>query len=151
MIINPNLNPAEFLNNWDYWGPLLILLLIIIPLAATSDNHPVVSFFGISFVIALGTFLIALSLISIGCNIGFLNCISGLIYCMLPYALSSLISMPFKWFIIRAFINVAAIYFSIKTVLRIFTADIPEGKEYICKYPIFIIYVLIGFAIIFHQ
>ncbi|KAI8895071.1 Yip1 domain-containing protein, partial [Globomyces pollinis-pini] len=148
-VLDPRMNKSQnLLKDWDWWGPLLLCLVLSVRLsvAAMSDQGPAV-FAATFFIIWFGSAIVTLNSQLLGGKISFFQSVCVLGYCIFPLVIVSLITWLLPFFlklVLVIFAYIWATYASLN-----FLTDVNlENKRLLAIYPIFLFYFMIGWLVL---
>lgn len=140
-------DPGQALRDWDLWGPFffIVFLGVAISYSASSDNSKV---FAVVFaVLAAGAVVLTLNVLLLGGHIIFFQSLSLLGYCLFPLDIGALICMFWSHMIINGIIVLITLSWSSWAAYPFVSAAVSSNRKALAVYPVFLLYISIGFFI----
>jgi len=161
-IFLPIQSRQELLRDWDLWGPLLICVLMALLMqgtqssASSSTDASYPEFADIFIIFWIGSIVVTVNSKLLGGCISFFQCVCVLGYCVLPLAISLVISRVFlllslNWkisFVIRLIAVVLGLGWATYASVIFLASSIPPAKKALGLYPIFLFYTIIAWLIL---
>ncbi|KAH6575453.1 hypothetical protein BASA61_007232 [Batrachochytrium salamandrivorans] len=138
----------NILRDWDWWGPLLLCLVLSVRLSLTarSEQGPAV-FSATFFIIWFGSAVVTVNSKLLGGKISFFQSVCVLGYCVFPLVAVSI----FTWilpFFLKFILVIAAFGWSTFASLNFMGNVNLENKRTLAVYPIFLFYLTIAWLIL---
>ncbi|KAI8904478.1 Yip1 domain-containing protein [Gorgonomyces haynaldii] len=144
-VLNPFTKHQNVLRDWDWWGPLVLCLLLSIRLSLSNDQGPFM-FTATFTIIWFGSLVVTLNSTLLGGKISFVQSVCILGYCICPLVIASwLFFLPF---FIRFILVVGSYIWSVYASLRFLTDTGLDEKKFLAVYPIFLFYFIIAWLIL---
>lgn len=140
-------NSGQALRDWDLWGPFffIVFLGVAISYSASSDNSKV---FAVVFaVLAAGAVVLTLNVLLLGGHIIFFQSLSLLGYCLFPLDIGALTCMFKSHAIINGIVVLITLAWSSWAAYPFVSAAVSSNRKALAVYPVFLLYVSIGFFI----
>ncbi|KAH7423920.1 hypothetical protein KP509_12G080800 [Ceratopteris richardii] len=140
-------DPGQALRDWDLWGPFffIVFLGVAISYSASSDNSKV---FAVVFaVLAAGAVILTLNVLLLGGHIIFFQSLSLLGYCLFPLDIGALICMLNSHPIVNGIVVLITLAWSSWAAYPFVSAAVSSNRKALAVYPVFLLYVSIGFFI----
>eukprot|EP00249_Psilotum_nudum_P012587 c23870_g1_i1 orf=162-992(-) len=140
-------DPGRALRDWDLWGPFffIIFLGVAISYSATNDKSEV---FAVVFaVLAAGAVVLTLNVLLLGGHIIFFQSLSLLGYCLFPLDIGALICMFKTSVVIKSIVVLVTLTWSSWAAYPFISAAVLPNRKSLAVYPIFLLYISIGFFI----
>ncbi|CAF4976499.1 unnamed protein product, partial [Rotaria sp. Silwood1] len=144
------------LQQWDLWGPLILVTTLAILLQSNSTKTSSGIHFAEVFTLMLiGSIIVTINSQLLGGKISFFQSVCVLGYCLLPLLISAFISyflfyLPFKAIlhIIRFLIVMSAFIWTMYASIRFLGQTQQSNRRMLVLYPIFLFYFLVSWLII---
>jgi len=159
-IFLPTQSKQELLRDWDLWGPLIICVVLAF-LMQGSDSSPssdasYPEFADVFIIFWIGSIVVTINSKLLGGQISFFQCVCVLGYCVLPLAISLILSRIVlfavgNWkvsLIIRLIAVILGLGWATYASVVFLAASIPPPKRALGLYPIFLFYTVIGWLIL---
>jgi len=159
-IFLPTQSKHELLRDWDLWGPLIICV-VLASLMQGSDSSPssdasYPEFADIFIIFWIGSIVVTINSKLLGGRLSFFQCVCVLGYCVLPLAISLVISRIVltavgNWkvsLVIRLISVILGLGWATYASVVFLAASIPPAKKALGLYPIFLFYTVIGWLIL---
>ena len=149
---------AGLSRDWDLWGPLILCLVLSVVLAiqAANDEQRGYVFALVFIVVWAGSAVVTLNAVLLKANVSFFQTVCVLGYCVLPLVIAAigsilvnkLISNGFVEMIMRSGIVGAGIAWASKASVGFMTDLLPQDKKLLGIYPVWLLYVAIGWIVL---
>ncbi|CAF1555638.1 unnamed protein product [Rotaria sp. Silwood1] len=144
------------LQQWDLWGPLILVTTLAILLQSNSTKTSSgIQFAEVFTLMLIGSIIVTINSQLLGGKISFFQSVCVLGYCLLPLLISAFISyflfyLPFKAIlhIIRFLIVMSAFIWTMYASIRFLGQTQQLNRRMLVLYPIFLFYFLVSWLII---
>jgi len=140
-------DPGKALRDWDLWGPFFFIIFLGLALSwsATIDKSKV---FAVAFaVLAAGAVVLTLNVLLLGGHIIFFQSLSLLGYCLFPLDVGALICMLKSNVIIKVIVVLITLSWSSWAAYPFMSAAVGPSRKGLALYPVFLLYISVGFLI----
>ncbi|CAF1448305.1 unnamed protein product [Rotaria magnacalcarata] len=152
---------ATLLQQWDLWGPLILVTILAILLQSSSTKvSSGVEFAQVFTLMLMGSIAVTVNSQLLGGKISFFQSVCVLGYCLLPLLLAAIINNILLYIsskstipilhIIRFLIVMAAFGWAMYASTRFLGQTQQPSRRLLVLYPIFLFYFLIAWLIILH-
>ncbi|KAJ8641143.1 hypothetical protein MRB53_017837 [Persea americana] len=141
-------DPGKALRDWDLWGPFffIVFLGLILSWSASVKKSQV---FAVAFaVLAAGAIILTLNVLLLGGHIIFFQSLSLLGYCLFPLDVGALLCMIKDSVILKVIVVPITLAWSSWAAYPFMSAAVTPGRKALALYPVFLMYVSVGFLII---
>lgn len=141
-------DPGKALRDWDLWGPFffIVFLGLILSWSASVKKSEV---FAVAFaVLAAGAIILTLNVLLLGGHIIFFQSLSLLGYCLFPLDVGALICMLKDNVIIKIIVVSVTLAWSSWAAYPFMSAAVAPRRKALALYPVFLMYISVGFLII---
>lgn len=141
-------DPGKALRDWDLWGPFffIVFLGLILSWSASVKKSEV---FAVAFaLLAAGAVILTLNVLLLGGHIIFFQSISLLGYCLFPLAVGALICMLKDNVILKVIVVSVTLAWSSWAAYPFMSSAVNPRRKALALYPVFLMYVSVGFLII---
>uniref|UniRef100_A0A0E0DRX2 Protein YIP n=1 Tax=Oryza meridionalis TaxID=40149 RepID=A0A0E0DRX2_9ORYZ len=141
-------DPGKALRDWDLWGPFffIVFLGLILSWSASVKKSEV---FAVAFaVLAAGAIILTLNVLLLGGRINFFQSLSLLGYCLFPLDVGALICMLKDNVLLKIIAVVVTLAWSSWAAYPFMSAAVNPRRKALALYPVFLMYVSVGFLII---
>ncbi|XP_051226441.1 protein YIP4b [Lolium perenne] len=151
LVVFPNPNredPGKALRDWDLWGPFFFIVFLGLTLSwsATVKKSEV---FAVAFaVLAAGAIILTLNVLLLGGHIIFFQSLSLLGYCLFPLDVGALICMLKDNVILKTIVVTVTLAWSSWAAYPFMSAAVNPRRKALALYPVFLMYISVGFLII---
>ncbi|CAL5199338.1 unnamed protein product [Lathyrus oleraceus] len=151
LVVFPNPNredPGKALRDWDLWGPFffIVFLGLILSWSASVKKSEV---FAVAFaLLAAGAVILTLNVLLLGGHIIFFQSLSLLGYCLFPLDVGALICMLKNNVILKMVVVCVTLAWSSWAAYPFMSAAVNPRRKALALYPVFLMYVSVGFLII---
>ncbi|KAH7663603.1 Yip1 domain-containing protein [Dioscorea alata] len=151
LVVFPNPNredPGKALRDWDLWGPFFFIVFLGLTLSWSASVKKS-EVFAVAFaVLAAGAIILTLNVLLLGGHIIFFQSLSLLGYCLFPLDVGALICMLKDNVILKIIVVAVTLAWSSWAAYPFMSAAVAPGRKALALYPVFLLYVSIGFLII---
>ncbi|CAI8611193.1 unnamed protein product [Vicia faba] len=151
LVVFPNPNredPGKALRDWDLWGPFffIVFLGLILSWSASVKKSEV---FAVAFaLLAAGAVILTLNVLLLGGHIIFFQSLSLLGYCLFPLDVGALICMLKNNVILKMVVVCVTLAWSSWAAYPFMSSAVNPRRKALALYPVFLMYVSVGFLII---
>ncbi|XP_039121499.1 LOW QUALITY PROTEIN: protein YIPF6 homolog [Dioscorea cayenensis subsp. rotundata] len=151
LVVFPNPSredPGKALRDWDLWGPFffIVFLGLILSWSASVKKSEV---FAVAFaVLAAGAVILTLNVVLLGGHIIFFQSLSLLGYCLFPLDVGALICMLKDNVILKIVVVSITLAWSSWAAYPFMSAAVGPNRKALALYPVFLMYISVGFLII---
>ncbi|CAL9055545.1 unnamed protein product [Musa banksii] len=141
-------DPGKALRDWDLWGPFffIIFLGLVLSWSASVKKSEV---FAVAFaVLAAGAVILTLNVLLLGGHIIFFQSLSLLGYCLFPLDIGALICMLKDNVVIKIVVVSITLAWSSWAAYPFMSAAVNPRRKALALYPVFLMYISVGFLII---
>uniref|UniRef100_A0A1D1XW67 Protein YIP n=1 Tax=Anthurium amnicola TaxID=1678845 RepID=A0A1D1XW67_9ARAE len=141
-------DPGKALRDWDLWGPFffIIFLGLMLSWSASVKKSEV---FAVAFaVLASGAVILTLNVLLLGGHIIFFQSLSLLGYCLFPLDVGAMICMLKNNVIIKVIVVSVTLVWSSWAAYPFMSAAVGPRRKALALYPVFLMYISVGFLII---
>ncbi|GKT16206.1 Protein YIP4 [Aduncisulcus paluster] len=149
-VLWPPLKGDSLREEWDLWGPLIFSLLFAVVLAISEggdEGHNYNAFSFGFFIIWAAAIIITANAILIGGEIGFLQTVCLLGYCLAPVSFAALLCLFWNNFIYRTVIIGVMTVYSVWASWGFITGSVIDGKKFEAIYPVGLLYTALGWIV----
>ncbi|XP_008808334.1 protein YIPF6 homolog isoform X2 [Phoenix dactylifera] len=151
LVVFPNPNredPGKALRDWDLWGPFffIIFLGLVLSWSASVKKSEV---FAVAFaVLAAGAIILTLNVLLLGGHIIFFQSLSLLGYCLFPLDVGALICLLGINVIIKMMVVLVTFSWSSWAAYPFMSTAVSPRRKALALYPVFLMYISVGFLIV---
>ncbi|OIW18674.1 hypothetical protein TanjilG_13426 [Lupinus angustifolius] len=141
-------DPGKALRDWDLWGPFffIVFLGLILSWSASVKKSEV---FAVAFaLLAAGAVILTLNVLLLGGHIIFFQSLSLLGYCLFPLDVGALICMLKNNVIVKIVVVSVTLAWSSWAAYPFMSSAVNPRRKALALYPVFLMYVSVGFLII---
>ncbi|KAI9125456.1 hypothetical protein K1719_002874 [Acacia pycnantha] len=142
-------DPGMALRDWDLWGPFffIVFLGLVLSWSASVKKSDV---FAVAFaLLAAGAVILTLNVLLLGGRIIFFQSLSLLGYCLFPLDVGALICMlNYRNAMVKIIVVTLTLIWSSWAAYPFMSAAVNPGRKALALYPLFLMYVSVGFLII---
>ncbi|KAJ7955772.1 Protein YIPF [Quillaja saponaria] len=141
-------DPGKALRDWDLWGPFffIVFLGLILSWSASVKKSEV---FAVAFaLLAAGAVILTLNVLLLGGHIIFFQSLSLLGYCLFPLDVGALICMLKDNVIVKVVVVCVTLAWSSWAAYPFMSSAVNPRRKALALYPVFLMYVSVGFLII---
>ncbi|XP_043711039.1 protein YIP4b-like [Telopea speciosissima] len=141
-------DPGKALRDWDLWGPFffIVFLGLILSWSASVKKSEV---FAVAFaLLAAGAIILTLNVLLLGGHIIFFQSLSLLGYCLFPLDVGALICMLKDNVIIKVVVVCVTLAWSSWAAYPFMSSAVNPRRKALALYPVFLMYISVGFLII---
>ncbi|KAJ0969566.1 hypothetical protein J5N97_022443 [Dioscorea zingiberensis] len=141
-------DPGKALRDWDLWGPFFFIVFLGLTLSWSASVKKS-EVFAVAFaVLAAGAIILTLNVLLLGGHIIFFQSLSLLGYCLFPLDVGALICMLKDNVIIKIIVVSVTLAWSSWAAYPFMSAAVGPRRKALALYPVFLLYISIGFLII---
>ncbi|XP_039061198.1 protein YIPF6 homolog isoform X1 [Hibiscus syriacus] len=141
-------DPGKALRDWDLWGPFFFIVFLGLTLSwsASAKKSEV---FAVAFaLLAAGAVILTLNVLLLGGHIIFFQSLSLLGYCLFPLDVGALICMMEGNVILKMIVVCVTLAWSSWAAYPFMSTAVNPSRKELALYPVFLMYVSVGFLII---
>ncbi|CAI0393975.1 unnamed protein product [Linum tenue] len=141
-------DPGKALRDWDLWGPFffIVFLGLVLSWSASVKKSEV---FAVAFaLLAAGAVILTLNVLLLGGHIIFFQSLSLLGYCLFPLDVGALICMLKDNVILKIVVVCVTLAWSSWAAYPFMSSAVNPRRKALALYPVFLMYVSVGFLII---
>ncbi|CAA7388985.1 unnamed protein product [Spirodela intermedia] len=151
LVVFPNPNredPGKALRDWDLWGPFFFIIFLGLTLSWSASVKKS-EVFAVAFaVLAAGAVILTLNVLLLGGHIIFFQSLSLLGYCLFPLDAGAVICMLKNNAIIKLVVVSITLVWSSWAAYPFISAAVGPRRKALALYPVFLMYISVGFLII---
>ncbi|KAL8460194.1 hypothetical protein ACS0TY_031144 [Phlomoides rotata] len=141
-------DPGKALRDWDLWGPFFFIIFLGLTLSwsASVEKSEV---FAVAFaLLAAGAVILTLNVLLLGGHIIFFQSLSLLGYCLVPLDIGALICMLYANVVLKVVVVAVTLAWSSWAAYPFMSTAVSPQRKALALYPVFLMYVTVGFLII---
>ncbi|CAN8229958.1 unnamed protein product [Cochlearia groenlandica] len=151
LVVFPNPNredPGKALRDWDLWGPFFFIVFLGLTLSWSASVKKS-QVFAVAFaLLAAGAVILTLNVLLLGGHIIFFQSLSLLGYCLFPLDVGAVICMLKDNVILKMVVVCVTLAWSSWAAYPFMSAAVNPRRKALALYPVFLMYVSVGFLII---
>lgn len=151
LVVFPNPNredPGKALRDWDLWGPFFFIVFLGLTLSWSASVKKS-EVFAVAFaLLAAGAVILTLNVLLLGGHIIFFQSLSLLGYCLFPLDVGALICMLKDNVILKIVVVCVTLAWSSWAAYPFMSSAVNPRRKALALYPVFLMYVSVGFLII---
>ncbi|RID50705.1 hypothetical protein BRARA_H01412 [Brassica rapa] len=151
LVVFPNPNredPGKALRDWDLWGPFFFIVFLGLTLSWSASVKKS-EVFAVAFaLLAAGAVILTLNVLLLGGHIIFFQSLSLLGYCLFPLDVGAVICMLKDNVILKMIVVTVTLAWSSWAAYPFMSAAVNPRRKALALYPVFLMYVSVGFLII---
>lgn len=141
-------DPGKALRDWDLWGPFFFIVFLGLTLSWSASVKKS-EVFAVAFaVLAAGAVILTLNVLLLGGHIIFFQSLSLLGYCLFPLDIGALICMLKDNVILKVVVVSITLAWSSWSAYPFMSSAVNPRRKALALYPVFLLYVSVGFLII---
>ncbi|XP_058113769.1 protein YIP4b-like [Magnolia sinica] len=141
-------DPGKALRDWDLWGPFFFIVFLGLTLSWSASVKKS-EVFAVAFaVLATGAIILTLNVLLLGGHIIFFQSLSLLGYCLFPLDVGAVICMLKDNVIIKVVVVAITLAWSSWAAYPFMSAAVAPRRKALALYPVFLMYISVGFLII---
>uniref|UniRef100_A0ACD5T981 Uncharacterized protein n=1 Tax=Avena sativa TaxID=4498 RepID=A0ACD5T981_AVESA len=141
-------DPGKALRDWDLWGPFFFIVFLGLTLSWSASVRKS-EVFAVAFaVLAAGAVILTLNVLLLGGQIIFFQSLSLLGYCLFPLDVGALICLMKDNDILKIVVVAVTLAWSSWAAYPLMSTAVNPRRKALALYPVFLLYVSIGFLII---
>ncbi|KAF5739433.1 protein YIPF6 [Tripterygium wilfordii] len=141
-------DPGKALRDWDLWGPFFFIVFLGLTLSWSASVKKS-EVFAVAFaLLAAGAVILTLNVLLLGGHIIFFQSLSLLGYCLVPLDLGALICMVKDNVILKVTVVCVTLAWSSWAAYPFMSSAVNPRRKALALYPVFLMYVSVGFLII---
>ncbi|KAF2317181.1 hypothetical protein GH714_015238 [Hevea brasiliensis] len=141
-------DPGKALRDWDLWGPFFFIVFLGLTLSWSASVKKS-EVFAVAFaLLAAGAVILTLNVLLLGGHIIFFQSLSLLGYCLFPLDIGAVICMLKDNVIIKVAVVCVTLAWSSWAAYPFMSSAVNPRRKALALYPVFLMYVSVGFLII---
>ncbi|XP_073004460.1 protein YIP4b-like [Typha latifolia] len=141
-------DPGKALRDWDLWGPFFFIVFLGLTLSWSASVKKS-EVFAVAFaVLAAGAIILTLNVLLLGGHIIFFQSLSLLGYCLFPLDIGALICMLKDNVVLKIVVVSITLAWSSWAAYPFMSAAVNPRRKALALYPVFLMYISVGFLII---
>ncbi|XP_052183336.1 protein YIP4b-like [Diospyros lotus] len=141
-------DPGKALRDWDLWGPFFFIVFLGLTLSWSASVKKS-EVFAVAFaLLAAGAVILTLNVLLLGGHIIFFQSLSLLGYCLFPLDIGALICMLKDNVIVKVVVVCVTLSWSSWAAYPFMSTAVNPRRKALALYPVFLMYVSVGFLII---
>lgn len=141
-------DPGKALREWDLWGPFFFIVFLGLTLSWSASVKKS-EVFAVAFaVLAAGAVILTLNVLLLGGRIIFFQSLSLLGYCLFPLDVGAVLCMLRHYVIIKVIVVAISLAWSFWAAYPLMSSAVAPGRKALALYPVFLMYISVGFLII---
>ncbi|KAG7035611.1 Protein YIPF6 [Cucurbita argyrosperma subsp. argyrosperma] len=141
-------DPGKALRDWDLWGPFFFIVFLGLTLSWSASVKKS-EVFAVAFaLLAAGAVILTLNVLLLGGHIIFFQSLSLLGYCLFPLDIGALICMLKDNVVVKIVVVCVTLAWSSWAAYPFMSAAVNPRRKALALYPVFLMYVSVGFLII---
>ncbi|PKU61388.1 protein YIPF6 homolog [Dendrobium catenatum] len=141
-------DPGKALRDWDLWGPFFFIVFLGLALSWSASVKKS-EVFAVAFaMLAAGAVILTLNVLLLGGHIIFFQSLSLLGYCLFPLDVGALICLLKDNVILKVIVVSVTLAWSSWAAYPFMSAAVNPRRKALALYPVFLMYVSVGFLII---
>lgn len=141
-------DPGKALRDWDLWGPFFFIVFLGLTLSWSASVKKS-EVFAVAFaVLAAGAVILTLNVLLLGGQIIFFQSLSLLGYCLFPLDVGALICLLKDNVILKMIVVSVTLAWSSWAAYPFMSSAVNPRRKALALYPVFLMYVSVGFLII---
>ncbi|XP_068653298.1 protein YIP4b-like [Aristolochia californica] len=141
-------DPGKALRDWDLWGPFFFIVFLGLTLSWSASVKKS-EVFAVAFaVLAAGAIILTLNVLLLGGHIIFFQSLSLLGYCLFPLDVGALICLVKDNIILKIVVVTVTLAWSSWAAYPFMSAAVAPSRKALALYPVFLMYISVGFLII---
>ncbi|CAO2182223.1 unnamed protein product [Urochloa humidicola] len=141
-------DPGKALRDWDLWGPFFFIVFLGLTLSWSASVKKS-EVFAVAFaVLAAGAIILTLNVLLLGGHIIFFQSLSLLGYCLFPLDVGALVCMLKDSVILKIVVVTITLAWSSWAAYPFMSAAVNPRRKALALYPVFLMYISVGFLII---
>ncbi|GAB4838230.1 Protein YIP4a [Ancistrocladus abbreviatus] len=141
-------DPGKALRDWDLWGPFFFIVFLGLTLSWSASVKKS-DVFAVAFaLLAAGAVILTLNVLLLGGHIIFFQSLSLLGYCLFPLDIGAFICMMKDNVIVKLIVVCITLAWSSWAAYPFTSTAVNPRRKALALYPVFLMYVSVGFLII---
>uniref|UniRef100_A0ACD5TFH0 Uncharacterized protein n=1 Tax=Avena sativa TaxID=4498 RepID=A0ACD5TFH0_AVESA len=141
-------DPGKALRDWDLWGPFFFIVFLGLTLSWSASVRKS-EVFAVAFaVLAAGAVILTLNVQLLGGQIIFFQSLSLLGYCLFPLDVGALICLMKDNDVLKIVVVAVTLAWSSWAAYPFMSTAVNPRRKALALYPVFLLYISIGFLII---
>ncbi|XP_074573723.1 protein YIP4b-like [Curcuma longa] len=136
------------LRDWDLWGPFFFIVFLGLTLSWSASVKKS-EVFAVAFaILAAGAIILTMNVLLLGGHIIFFQSLSLLGYCLFPLDVGALVGMLVSNAILKVVVVSITLAWSCWAAYPFMSAAVNPRRKALALYPVFLMYISVGFFII---
>ncbi|GLT39818.1 hypothetical protein SLA2020_139870 [Shorea laevis] len=141
-------DPGKALRDWDLWGPFFFIVFLGLTLSWSASVKKS-EVFAVAFaLLAAGAVILTLNVLLLGGHIIFFQSLSLLGYCLFPLDIGAVICMLKDNWVVKLIVVCVTLAWSSWAAYPFMSSAVNPRRKALALYPVFLMYVSVGFLII---
>lgn len=141
-------DPGKALRDWDLWGPFFFIVFLGLTLSWSASVKKS-EVFAVAFaLLAAGAVILTLNVLLLGGHIIFFQSLSLLGYCLFPLDIGAVICMLKDNVLVKVIVVCVTLAWSSWAAYPFMSSAVNPRRKALALYPVFLMYVSVGFLII---
>ncbi|XP_018820852.2 protein YIPF6 homolog [Juglans regia] len=141
-------DPGKALRDWDLWGPFFFIVFLGLALSWSASVKKS-EVFAVAFaLLAAGAVILTLNVLLLGGHIIFFQSLSLLGYCLFPLDVGALVCLLKDNVILKVIVVSVSLAWSSWAAYPFMSSAVNPRRKALALYPVFLMYVSVGFLII---
>ncbi|CAI9098517.1 OLC1v1035182C1 [Oldenlandia corymbosa var. corymbosa] len=141
-------DPGKALRDWDLWGPFFFIVFLGLTLSWSASVKKS-EVFAVAFaLLAAGAVILTLNVLLLGGHIIFFQSLSLLGYCLFPLDIGALVCLLQDNVILKVVVVSITLAWSSWAAYPFMSTAVNPRRKALALYPVFLMYVSVGFLII---
>lgn len=141
-------DPGKALRDWDLWGPFFFIVFLGLALSWSASVKKS-EVFAVAFaLLAAGAIILTLNVLLLGGHIIFFQSLSLLGYCLFPLDVGAIICMLKDNVLLKVIVVSVTLAWSSWAAYPFMSSAVNPRRKALALYPVFLMYVSVGFLII---
>ncbi|XP_065849759.1 protein YIP4b-like [Euphorbia lathyris] len=141
-------DPGKALRDWDLWGPFFFIVFLGLTLSWSASVKKS-EVFAVAFaLLAAGAVILTLNVLLLGGHIIFFQSLSLLGYCLFPLDVGAVICLLKDNVLIKVIVVCVTLAWSSWAAYPFMSSAVNPRRKALALYPVFLMYVSVGFLII---
>ncbi|XP_074556027.1 protein YIP4a-like [Curcuma longa] len=141
-------DPGRALRDWDLWGPFFFIVFLGLTLSWSASVKKS-EVFAVAFaILAAGAIILTMNVLLLGGHIIFFQSLSLLGYCLFPLDVGALVGMLVGNVIVKIVVVAITFAWSCWAAYPFMSAAVNPRRKALALYPVYLMYISVGFFII---
>ncbi|KAK1324141.1 hypothetical protein QJS10_CPA02g01474 [Acorus calamus] len=141
-------DPGKAMRDWDLWGPFFFIVFLGLTLSWSASVKKS-EVFAVAFaVLAAGAIILTVNVLLLGGHIIFFQSLSLLGYCLFPLDVGAVLCLIKDNVILKVIVVAITLAWSSWAAYPFMSAAVSPRRKALALYPVFLMYISVGFLII---